>query len=243
MPKSLAAVNEWLSAYGLNAPVLSSFRLDPFRYNRVEREHNIGPPIFGSLAKIVPAANLPLPTNPHLATSPGRSSSRSPNKLAVSSSICQFAKWVDPNSKKDNRDVGTNPQPRGQADTKAVVTTDLDVQYTVSLASGVPAFFISVRDHDQVWRSSTAATTTTAILENCWTSSTSWAATVLSYRPLPPATDGKKLPISRVGQVRISFNPASYQTRCLACCNGYAYLTPEGDGIHLFNWQRRWVVV
>ncbi|KAH8992207.1 hypothetical protein EDB92DRAFT_1945367 [Lactarius akahatsu] len=121
-PKSLAAVNEWLTAYSLNVTVLSSFRLDPFRYNHVSRKRtpifhfcdllhpsnsvkrrsdvvysfpssdDIGPPIFGSLAKVVPAANLPLQTNPHLATSPGRSSSRSPNKLAVSSSIFQFAK-------------------------------------------------------------------------------------------------------------------------------------------------------
>lgn len=39
--------------------------------------------------------------------------------------------------------------------------------------------------------------------------------------------------------VRISFNPASYQTRRLAFRNAYAYLTPEGDGIHILNWQRR----
>ncbi|KAH9173060.1 hypothetical protein EDB89DRAFT_2069043 [Lactarius sanguifluus] len=99
--ESLAAVNEWLSAYSLNVTVLSSFRLDPFRYNYVSRKRtlishfssssdDIGPPIFGYLAKIVPAANLPLQMNAHLATSPGRSSSRSPNKLAVSSSSFKF---------------------------------------------------------------------------------------------------------------------------------------------------------
>ncbi|KAN0142014.1 family S53 protease [Lactarius tabidus] len=125
----------------------------------------VGAPIFSSPTRIVPAGNIPsavelcyeamTPTClQQLYGIPGTPASQTSNGLAVSGYIEQYANKADlkeflklftnipPNTTfaLQTIDGGENPQGRSQAGVEA----NLDIQYTVGIASGVQTSFISV---------------------------------------------------------------------------------------------------
>ncbi|KAI9436186.1 subtilisin-like protein [Lactarius indigo] len=132
-----------------------------------------GRPVVRSLAKNMPRRNITSATTPTLCDAvmtpecvqrlyniPRTSASQSSNKLAVSGFLQEFANRADlrkfleiyrtdlsPNNTftLQTIDGGTNTQTLDQAGLEA----DLDVQYTIGLASGVPTVFISVGDQYQ----------------------------------------------------------------------------------------------
>ncbi|KAI0795785.1 family S53 protease [Abortiporus biennis] len=131
-------------------------------------------PVFSSPAKIInPNVNLTSDAVPAscantvtpacvqaLYSVPTTKATQSSNKLGVSGFIDQFANQADLKSfltslRSDisssttftlqTLDGGQNPQTRSEAGIEA----DLDVQYTIGIATGVPTFFISVGDNFQ----------------------------------------------------------------------------------------------
>ncbi|KAI9451983.1 subtilisin-like protein [Lactarius psammicola] len=199
-PETVTAVNEWLSANGLKATVLSPYRrLNRFRDDRGSGEsairtlaysipaslknhlelvhptitfpspNNIGAPIFSSPAKVVRrAANLTSADGPpscetlmtpgclqQLYEIPTVSPSQLPNTVALtpfhrgSANRADLREFLQTFRTDLSSDItfseehilgGLNPQAPG----KAGIEANLDVQYTIGMASSVPTVFFSV---------------------------------------------------------------------------------------------------